>query len=99
MEPITLSADRPALQYTLGGEPRRWEYDVVTLKLECERLEESHKHAGKPTASMLEQFSAYLAAAGLEGCNSDISLRVWSLVTVQFGKLAASIAAQVSKLD
>lgn len=94
-----MSADRPALQYSLGGETHRWEYDVITLKLECERLEEIHKTNGKPSAVMLIDFSAYLSAAGLTGCTSDLALRVWSLVHVQFGKLASSIAEQVAKLD
>lgn len=100
---IKINMERPSLEILRDGEPSTWHYDVITLKLEVERLEILHdlkegKRIKRPTSEFLQDFADYLAKQGLEGCSIDIAMRVYSLVTVQFNQLSRSIAAQVAEL-
>lgn len=100
---ITIKADRPALDIVRGESTTRWEYDVLTLKLEAERLEGVHglkdgDRIKPPTVEFLTDFKAFLESNGLPDCSIDLSLRVYSLVTVQFRQMALSIAKQVAEL-
>jgi len=102
LKPIVVNADRPALEINRGGVVSKWEYDVLTIKLELDRLEQLHqlivddKTRLTPTIKFLEELSSFLASHGLEGCTVDIALRMHSLIKVQFRQLAQSIALQVS---
>lgn len=100
---ITIKADRPALDIVRGESTTRWEYDVLTLKLEAERLESVHGLADggrvkSPTLAFLTDFQKFLESNGLTDCSIDLSHRVYSLVTVQFRQMALSIAKQVAEL-
>lgn len=92
---IEISTQRPALDVTVDGQTVRWEYDVVMLKLEQQRLQDRSGQR-EPTAADLVEFAEYLKAQGLPNCNADIAFRMWSLIIVQFRQLATGIAAQVA---
>lgn len=101
---ITLTSDRPALEISRGGETTRWEYDVLTLKLECDRLQDVHRlRSGDtlkpPTHALLADFAAFLIVQGLPDCSIDIAFSVYNLVAVQFNQLAKKIADQVAALN
>jgi hypothetical protein len=92
-----INADRPALDIERDGQKTRWEYDVVILKLEMERLEKSLgiKADDPPTAEFVEAFAKVLQSKGLDGCTADLALRVAALVKVQFNQLSFSIHEQL----
>ena len=99
---IKIDATRPALEVTRDGESQRWEYDLVTVKLECERLEEAHglrkdAHTKPPTTPMLIDLAAFLEGQGLTGCTPTVALQLYQLVKVQFSQLSRSLAQQVSQ--
>jgi len=102
LKPIVVNADRPALEVNRGGVVSRWEYDVLTLKLEIDRLDQQYKLIVDaktrlpPTLEYLAAFARFLESQGLEGCTVDLALRMHSLNRVQFLQLARSIALQVS---
>lgn len=95
---LTINTQRPALEVTVDGETRRWEYDVVTLKIKQQELKD---RSGNPEPSLddLQEFRDYLLSQGMPACNVDSALRIWSLVTVQFQQLAVGIAKQVDALS
>ena len=89
---IRLSADRPALEYEIGGEVRRWEYDILPIKLECERLEKLHAiENNEPSTQMLTDLQAYFIGQGLEHCSIDLALKLYYLNRYQFAKLWKAI--------
>ena len=103
MSKLTINADRYALDIVRNGQSEPWEYDVLTLKLEAERLEtlyklKEEKRVNPPTAEFLIDFAAFLVLQGLNGCSIDTAFRVYSLVTVQFSQLSQDIAKQVIEL-
>lgn len=81
----------------------RWEYDVLTIKLEIDRLEKLHqlvvdeKTRLPPTIGFLTELAAFIKTQGLEDCTVDLAMRMHSLIRVQFQQLAKSIALQVSR--
>jgi hypothetical protein len=91
---ITIKADRPALQIERDGQTTKWEYDVVTLKLEIESLRETHKE----TAEFLQAFAKRLESHGLPGAGVDLAMRIESLVRVQFAQLSKSILTQLAEM-
>ena len=104
MATVTINTDRPALELVRGGETTRWEYDILSVQLEIDRLEALHKLRvdGKvkpPTVAFLADMAAALVLMGLDGCAIDTAMRVYSMVTVQFRQLATSLAAQVAELS
>lgn len=102
MQKITIALERPALDILRDGKSERWEYDVLTVKLEMDRLAEQHHLDPKrptPTAGYLSDLAAVLDGQGLTGCTVDLAMRMHSLVTVQFAQLATSISQQVAELD
>lgn len=98
---LKVNAERPALEFTQGdGTTTRWEYDVILIKLEMERLDEKHSlrdgdKLKKPTAAYLADLCEALLALGMPVCTLDLALRMHSLVTVQFLQLSSSIRGQV----
>lgn len=103
MTTLTINTDRYALDLVRSGQVTKWEYDVLTLKLEIERLETLHNLKGEkrtlpPTVEFLIDFAAFLVVQGLEGCSIDTAYRVYSLVTVQFSQIAKDVAGQVVAL-
>lgn len=101
MKPIVVNADRPALEIARAGVVTKWEYDVLTLKMEIERLESVHKLTdGKPTSTFLAEFAAFLLTTqGLEECTIDLAMRIHSIALFQFKQLALSIASQIEGLE
>lgn len=103
MSKLTINADRYSLDIVRSGQSVPWEYDVLTLKLEADRLEKLHKLRDEktvkaPTAEFLIDFATFLILQGLDGCSIDTAFRVYSLVTVQFSQIARGIAVQVAEL-
>lgn len=102
-KPIEIDATRPSFRITEGGVERTWEYDVLTLKLEAERLEQEHGLARKgektlpPTKEMISEFAKFLEEQGIGKCSIDLAFRVHSLITVQFNQIARSVAEQVAE--
>lgn len=102
MKTIQVNTTRPALEITRDGETTRWEYDILTVKLAMDELQEKLKLDTKkpvPTSEYLASLATALDAMGLVGCTVDLALRMHSLVSVQFAQLATSIAQQVAELD
>jgi hypothetical protein len=93
---FVIKTDRPAVEITHNGEVTKWEYDIVVLKLEMDRIAEKSKRK-QPEAGDLQEFADFLAGLGMPHASPDVALRMWSLVTVQFSKLATSIAEQVQQ--
>jgi hypothetical protein len=94
---LSISTDRPTLAITLpDGTTANWQYDVVTLKLKIQQIQESSGRSA-PNQEDLEHFRDCLILLGMPACNVDVALRVWSLVLVQFQQVALSIAKQVEQ--
>ena len=97
---IQIKVDRPQLEITRGESVTLWEYDVVLVKLECDRIEAKHnlidgKTLKPVTAEALRDFAAYLDSQGLPGCDCDLAFRVYQLVRVQFTQLVAGLVSQI----
>lgn len=104
MTKLVVNNDRPALEIVRGLETTRWEYDVIMLQLEFERLETLHglhvdKKLKPPTYEFLCDVAAMLVVHGLDGCSVDTAMRVYSLVKVQWRQMFRAIANQVASLS
>lgn len=104
MKPIRIVVDRPFLELVRNGQTTRWEYDVLTLKIEAERLEAVHglRERGsvkKPSVEFLADFAKFLVDQGLAECSIDTSMRIYSLVTVQFRQMSQSLTDQIAAMD
>jgi hypothetical protein len=91
---ITIKADRPALQIERDGQTSKWEYDVVTLKLEIESLRQTHPQTGE----FLQAFAKRLETHGLPEASADLAMRIEALVRVQFSQLSKSILTQLADM-
>ncbi len=101
MPAIEIQIDRPTLNIVRHGVSEQWQYDVLTIKLELDRLAEKHgldPARPHPNAGYLADLAESLSGLGLTGCTVDLAMRMHSLVTVQFAQLAASISRQVAAL-
>lgn len=100
---LTINADRPALEVIKNGQTTRWEYDVVLLKLEADRIESKYELLGPDnrleplTPAAIVEFRDYLRTQGLEDCDADLAFRVYHLIRVQFAQLVHGLVAQVGK--
>jgi hypothetical protein len=104
MQVLKVNAQRPALEFQQeDGTATRWEYDVIVLKLEMERLDEKYglnsDKLEKPTAAYLADFAQFLLNLGCPACPLDLAMRMHQLVMVQFGQLSRSIVRQVHELQ
>lgn len=101
MEVITLDTGRRAFEVKRGSEVSKWEYDVLTIKLEFEQLEARHSlrtgnKLAPPTSAFLADVAGMLSTHGLEGCSVDVAYRVYSVVTAQFNAMAIEVEKQAA---
>lgn len=95
---IIINTDRPKLELHNGDTVTIWEYDIVLIKIEIERLTLANPlNADRtPTAAFLLEFAKVLAGMGLIGCGCDVALKMWSLIPVQFNQLSSDINNQLA---
>lgn len=79
--------------FTVDGKQVEWQYDCVTLKIEFDRIDQLP--ADDRPAALAECFGRY----NMPLLTGDVVLRVYSLVKMQFDRLALSIAEQVHSLS
>lgn len=102
---LKLNADQPKLEFQMpDGTKQVWEFDVVELKLEAERLEAKHnlidgEKLRPPTTAFLADFCEALKEKGMPVCTFTLALRVYSLVAVQFSQLSRSLAEQLATME
>lgn len=78
--------------FAVGGQKVEWQYDVVTLKIEFDAIESLDADAR--ITALIDCFKRH----GMPVCDPQVALRVYSLVKMQFDRLALSIAQQVQSL-
>jgi hypothetical protein len=95
---IRINTNRPKLELNRDGKITIWEYDVVLVKMEIERLTSKHGIGpeGTPNEQFLLEFAAYLERIGLIDCNCAVAMQMWSLVPVQFKQLTVEIFSQLA---
>lgn len=103
MQNIQLNMDRPAFELIRNGQVERWEYDIVSLKLYFEQLEEKHRLIKDdkilpPTEKFLAELASELDRRGLTGCNSDIAHRVYRVVKAQFETMSVDLLKQIQSV-
>lgn len=87
------------------GSTYRWEYDIVSVKLEIESFEKKHgirtnksDEVGATTEAFLKDLAAFLEDKGIGDCTTDAAFYVYSIVNTQFIAMQAHLQSQVDQI-